>query len=147
MYDGIKTEFVTSTVNAQFEVFRKTIGLDSMSDHCEIFIKLFFKLIQIPYIIHPLVETPGELWCDGLGRDALIGHRSQNNEKFMRSLGAVSFIHRNFSDELIMLQSVDDVLIDIGGFLNRLKVFAGDSENLFSIHLKRCLQAFDGART
>ena len=142
---GVDRELVGAGMHGEFQGFREAICGDCVGDDGEVVVEFLFELGGIADVIDALVETSGELRCDGLDRDALVGDGGEDHQQFRRGLRAVGFVHGNLGHEIRALRG-DDVVIDRFRFLGGFEELVGGLLDIRAGNLERLGYACDGYR-
>src|SRR5882724_5481425 len=100
LYRTINGKLIAAGMDAELQCCWQSIAFDGESDYSEIFVELLFKLRHIAGIVDTLVEAAGEFRRNGLQRNTFIRKNRENHQQFRRRLRSISFIHRDFSDEI-----------------------------------------------
>ncbi len=116
-------------MDGEFQASRQSICFDRVGDDCEVVVELFFELGGVADVVDALVEATGEFRGDGLDRDALVGDRCEDHQKFRWGLRAVGFIHGDLGDKIRAFCG-EDVVVDRLGFLGGFKKLVGGFFNV-----------------
>ena len=108
--------------------------------------KFIFESGEVAAVLNSLVESPGELWGDGLQTHFFIGERRENHEQLGRRLWRISFVHGDFRNEAILPLFFGDMPIDPRRILHGEEKLRRDALDLGTTSLNNSLDFWNVER-
>ena len=121
--DRVEGELVATGMHADFEIRWEPEVTHGAGYDGQVRLEIALEGAEVARVIHPFVEASGELWCDGLHRDAFVRDHGKDHQQLAGSLGCVGFVHRNLDGEIAVRLAFSNVTIDAPGLLYRTEEF------------------------